>query len=459
LRRVRGHLRSNEPPATIAVEQSPQEVGLRTVADDGVLEVKLLPSTNVPKAVFVALAPSGENALFVRNLYATLVAINASDSLTGTSGPNQAIRMVVSAPSQDVWDALAKDLRTDAGVDANAELPQVVSVVSAPTATGDDAWTQGLGEFAAVKGQDYDGYRYGVLDAWNGHGLDLAKIADAAALPMVALPAALTSFTSPTAVSANAAFGGNTRATPEGHLFVGDAVPPAYLNDLVHYGNEDASVVPSKFLDSGRVGDYLTYVPAKNRCSAALIVGSPLAALNLLVANVADFATDPRFPVPPGDIVNGLAELAGSVHAQYTLADLRGGTADDDPASLSPGAQFVLYNLAFEQQIADAVSDLDDAGCVVRVDVPQLYKARPDGKRALPVFPSATSALVLRGHAVVNDPGNERLRSTMRDRYVSAFGHGLRDNVHFVNAAATANGVEVPCGATVIREIGLPFAL
>jgi hypothetical protein len=411
----------------------PNNSNIRSPEIGRVTELKLLPNTNVPRAVFVQLT----SATFVADLYDHIRTINEAEGLSGAEGYNQQINLIVAA-TKSQYSSLLTRIRQRRGLVAGATVPLINLVENV---SDDDMWMQDFGEFVAVRGQTDPSKRwYGVFDAGRGRGIDVEELGRLLGVSVTRLSGNFDN---------GGNYGGNTESTAEGILYVGDHATKGFINGLKALGNPNAVVLPSDWLDVGHVDEYLQVVPADNECHAAQMVASPLEALNMARHDPASFKS-----VQPGigEALDAFAKNPRPQSEDYELSDF-----DLTRPASGGAARFVKQNLNAENFARIAIERLKAGACVKQViKLPQLYSGKSSTVSA--AFPGTVNSLVLRNHAVVPDPFIDSVRVVVRQRYAEAL--GSEDNVHFINDLVYHENLgEVHCGTNTIRELNLQYRM
>lgn len=412
----------------------PANSSIRSADIGTVTEVKLLPNTNVPRAAIVQLS----DLKFVADLYDHVISVNEAERLHGADGYEQQINLIVAGPAAR-YDALLRTIRQRRGLSANAPIPLLNPIDGV---ADQDIWMQDFGEFTVVRGSnDPTRQYYGVLDSNRGRGIDVARLGAILGTPVTKIQTPMSAGT----------YGGNTEATAEGKLYLGDKAPSQFFSALRNLGNPDAIMLPSNWLLVGHVDEYLTLVPAQNDCHAAYMMASGLEALNLARHNPAEYTSQ-------GDVL-----ATGQVGAALDAYALRRRPANEDYVfsdfdltrrPTTSAEAFVQLNLQAEGYALEAMRRLKQGACAEFIRVPQFFTA-VQGK-AIALNPGTVNSLVLRNHAIVPDPNSAELRAIVKSRYAQAL--GSEDNVHYIDDHIyhTADG-EVHCGTNVIRDIHTPY--
>jgi hypothetical protein len=413
----------------------PANSNIRSPDVGTVTELRLLPNTNVPRAAIVQLS----DEKFVADLYDHVLTVNEAEGLSGADGYAQSINLIV-ASSAPRYERLLRTIRARHGLGPTDPVRLINPIDGV---SDNDLWMQDFGEFAVVRGtNDPSRLWYGLLDANRGRGIDVDRLGTILGIPITKIPTAQSAGT----------YGGNTEATAEGTLYIGDKVPGQFLAGLKRLGNANAVVLPSDWLLVGHVDEYLTVVPARNRCHSAIMAASGLEALNMArhapnnFRSVGDVLTT-------GDVaaeLDAYAKTPRRADEDYTLADF-----DTDRAPANRMQSFIRLNLQAESHVVEAVDRLRAGSCVDQViHLPQFFTEKRG--KAIALNPGTVNSLILRSHAIVPDPGVADLRNVVRRRYAEAL--GSEENIHFIDDRIyhTADG-EVHCGTNVIREITMPY--
>ncbi len=414
----------------------PSNSNIRSPEIGRVTQLKLLPNTNVPRAVMVGLINSEASIKFVADLHEHIMSVNAAEGLTGEGGYQQQINLIVASTSWTYERALST-IRARRGLGRNEPVPLINLVEDV---IDNDVWLQDFGEFAAVQGVNDPGRTwYGLLDAGRYRGINVQQIGNILGLSITKVPAP----------ESGGTYGGNTEATPEGKLYIGDSAPAQYISGLKNLGNPDAVVIPSNWLMVGHVDEYVTVLPARNACNSALLVSSGLEALNMARRAPGEFASVVR---GVGEAMDEYAVRRRGPNEDYVLSDFDTSRQPSTSAGL-----FVRQNLIAESFALDAIDKLQSASCVGDViRLPQLFKTL-NGK-AVAATPGAVNSLILRNHAIVPDPMINSLRQVVRERYARALMN--EENVHLIDDTLYHQGHgEVHCGTNVIRELSMPYRL
>lgn len=399
-----------------------------------ITQLNLLPNTNVPRAVLVQLS----SERFVADLYDHILTINEQEHLSGAGGYTQAINLIVaSRPSE--YASLLNTIRARRGLAASAPLPLINPI---DRVSYDDVWMQDFGEFAVVRGENDPTHAwYGLLDGNRGRGIDVTALGNILGISVTKVPTPQSAGT----------YGGNTEATVEGTLYIGDKVPAAYLDGLKRLGNANAIVLPSDWLLVGHVDEYLTVVPARNRCNSAFMVASPLEALNMARKSPDELRSvgDVLGSTNIGPDLDAYAVHRRGPSESYVLSDF-----DVTRSPANAAQRFIQANLKAEGYAEEAIRRLSATACTEAIPVPQFFKEQRG--KAIALNPGTVNSLILRDHAIVPDPMNDALRSVVRQRFGQAL--GSEANVHYIDDTLyhQADG-EVHCGTNVIREIEMPY--
>ena len=413
----------------------PNNSNIRSPDIGTITQLKLLPNTNVPRAALVGLNGSAASQTFVTELHEHLRTINEAEGLAGADGYRQQINLIV-ATTRARYEQVLVAIRARMGLPAGAKAPLIDLVENV---SDDDIWMQDFGEFAAVQGQNAPGQTwYGLLDAGRGRGIDVGVLGSKLGIPV-------TKLNNP---PSGGAYGGNTEATPEGRLYIGDAAPTSYIEGLKRLGNQDAVVLPSAWLRVGHVDEYTQVVPARGACGGALLAASSLEAMNMARRSPAAYAS-----VAPGigAAMDAFATTRRAPGEDYRMSDF-----DMSRSPTTSEAAFVKQNLVAEQAAQTAIQRLSAASCIGQqvIRLPQLYEL--SAGKGVAATPGTVNSLILRSHAIVPDPHIDELRDVIRARYAEALGSG--DNVHFIDDTLYHEALgEVHCGTNVIREPAMPY--
>ena len=491
--------------------------GSQTVSMNDIESIHILPNTNVPKGVVVSLVKFGaeNNYAFVRDLYRQIAAINRTEGLVPTrtlSHPTrdqlmrQEITLIVLVPTGYMGD-FESLLDSLGGRNVPYVIPMEIST------TYGDSWIQDFGEFAMVKLKDAARPSYLVLDTYRNHNrqeYDPAVFQQEFRIPLVRLGANK---------NISGQYGGNIEATPDGTLYMGNAVDsnrfePTTGSDLYtrleSFGNANAVKLASNWLNVGHVDEFLTFTPSRRGCGSTLFYGRPLEALQLLVEQASDaefksFSDEWANQVlassrggPPTQLLDvhltreslrqALAWFKRDPNVRGIPLDLAaydlnrhepawdsitaaGGMNSDQLASLRQSGAFARFyvwrNLVDQQAIEQNVRQLESSlSCHQTEALPEAFLPDFYSTQGLSYYsgdsahlPGMANSLVLRDHVIVPDPGVEALRRTASER----FGRHLNSadgvsHVHFVNDAFyhEARG-EIHCGTNVIREMTLRY--
>jgi len=410
------------------------------VAD--ITELKLLPNTNIPKGFIVSMQKN--NLAFLKQLYGIIHKINTSENLAGLEGYQQEITMVlvsIVGNKKSVYQRLAKDIKETHGL-TSEKIPYLVWLKGG---TDEDLWMQDWGEFAVIKIKGETKRYHAVMDVSRGREINAKDFSKVFGIPFVKISAL---------VEANSGnYGGNTEATHEGKLYFGDKLTDAsMINKLRALGNTDAIEIPSKWLSVGHVDEYTTFIPAATSCNAALIVASPLEAINLMAQMDPALVKKTIYNVDFKKILK--ADLIDpSKNPPYEVDDFKDGTKT-----------FIQRNIRIERIARFAAAKLKkNSNCLEDiVTVPQIYKRTGKRKKLISLLGGTTNMLVLRDHVIIPEPffnNKFPVVEAFKQVIIKKLGKLLNGEhkVHFIDTTYYHNlAGEIHCGTNVIREIDMP---
>src|SRR5262249_28717136 len=155
--------------------------------------------------------------------------INDDEKLIGADGYKQQINLVVAEQANESRANLLKLIRKRRGLDENAEVPLIHFVKEVIQF---DRWMQDFGEFAAVRGsKDPSRRSYGIFDADRQRGdINVTEIGRLLGLSVTRLEGSNPDWDN------GGNFGGNTEATADGTLYIGDRAVPGFIDGLRKLG-------------------------------------------------------------------------------------------------------------------------------------------------------------------------------------------------------------------------------
>lgn len=427
-------------------------IGSDDLMNKKIEHVTFLPNTLVPKGLVVTLHQ--RNFSFAVALYQIIHDINRLENLSGLEGPNQEITLVAVTQYAGLVEALKRDARENLSLTPEQEVPYLQKIVAK---VADDLWMQDWGEFALAKVDGVANPVHAVIDTGRGIGSspDVKFFSEIFKTPFIRL----TDQDYKKVGSGN--YGGNLEATNNRVLYYGDTLEDnGLLQNLLRLGNQNAIKLPATWLRVGHVDEYLSIIPAKNECHAALVVASPLEALNML-SEASPQDLEDTHVLNQTFLVESLQYFLKNKSARkpYQLADF---DTNKPERKDFEGDRFVRGNLIFEGIIQEAIKTLTNPSSVPclkdMITVPHPFNVMPNSMQGYATLGSTLNMLVLRNHLIIPEPHVANYASPVvifKKAIIEKLAPviGGPDKIHFIDTTEYHDGLgEIHCGTNVVRD-------
>ena len=436
--------------------------------------ISIMPNTKTPKGFVITLNDITFDT--VKKIYKVVHDINVQNNLKGLQGPDQEITLVAVAPTNDIVSRFIREMKPQVNITSNSELPYFQKIFAAVDI---DIWMQDWGEIAGAKMKNGK-VAHLILDTGRGFlnsDRDVSVFAETLGIPFLRVPA--------DSAKSPGSFGGNIEATPEGVFYHGETMDAEVLDAIVRRGNSKHITLPTKWLQTQHIDEYISFIPSHiSRCNAALVHGSPLDALLILSKASSQDVTGTDLP-DPASVASSLryfSKSAGNGHSMRT---------NDYNAEKTPRADkleidsFVSNQLRIQKLIDEAIlafrnnnicaddliplpqlyfkdtNDLDGAATSPELDAQALEEAAKFA-RFSSLMANPVNMLVLRNHVIIAEQkasAGSKIFRPFADIIRARLEPHLRnspttEHVHFIDSSPYHHrGGGIHCGTNVIREL------
>jgi hypothetical protein len=276
--------KTSAPPISSASGYLSEDIGIETGNVNGkIVSFEVMSNLQDPRAIFSLLIFSDRGDRPVEEpfakIYRTIHKINTN------SAPGKEIKMVLVVPSPTLSAEIddvegytrlqMQKLADELALDSLSNF--TFTVLNQPI----EKWLQDYAEFGPVTVEGQTAKQLGIYDLNHNDETYFAKDMQVALeLPRIHLK----NSSGPDLTSSTTVEGGNVEASPEGFAYVGNTISTDNLDRMTGLLGKKAAILPTDWLETGHVDEYLSFIPSRDACGYTLLAADPLEAL-WLIAN------------------------------------------------------------------------------------------------------------------------------------------------------------------------------